>query len=136
MPESRIDNNRKLRGLGVGLKNKKVFLFYYSPKQKNDFQVATSEDGFDFQLSPGRPVIIDQEGKKEKPELCQDFKIAELDKGYFLVYKVRSGKQYFFSGAFSKDLLNWEKRGKISSLKETGAIVPNYQYQDQYVYSA
>ena len=116
----------KSRGIGIASDGKKVFLF--SP-----FSISVSEDGLNFKHLSKKPTILDAKGKRQSILNCQDFRISNFEYGYFLTYKARFRSIQHTSAAFSNDLTKWKQIGKISTLKETAMIVPNYKYKGQYV---
>ncbi len=124
----------KSRILGVFSNGKKIFLFSNPTGYKdNPLSISISEDGINFRYYSRKPSIFDVRGRKQNAISFQDFRISNFEDRYFLTYKVRLKSTQYIAGAISNDLITWEKIGKISSLKETGMVVPNYKHKGQYV---
>ncbi len=122
--------------LGIVLADKeKVFLFLKTTKgRKAAFKLAASSDGFNFKVLPDNPIIEDEIGKVEDIKKCEDFQISKLDGKYFLTYKYFTRKdRYVIRGALSNDLIHWKKIGKLSKIKESCMVIPNYKYNGSYV---
>jgi len=110
------------------VKDEKVFLFYeVKSKDKNKkldsvICLAISKDGINFEKYNKNPIF------KEKEARCSNPKLIKIKEGYLLTYKViKTGtNKSELHGAFSKDLLKWEKRGKIT-LKEL-VMTQDYKY--------
>lgn len=117
---------KKPSGLGICSDGKKVYLF-------SNFSLHVSEDGLSFKPYPKKPTLVDARGRKQNTVNLKDFRISNFPYGYFLTYKVKLKTAEYLTAAFSSDLITWKKIGKISPLKETGMIVPNYKYKGQYV---
>jgi len=130
-----MSNQKTLRGLGVAKKGRKIFLYYsFLTPQAGQLQLDTSLDGINFYRDGKKPIIITEKNKKEKIGNCHDFRISKLGKNqYFLAYKYQTEKQVYLCGALSKDLIHWQKIGKIGSAKEVGMVVPDYQHQGKFV---
>jgi len=124
------------------VKKEKVFLlgrseFGHENKSTSKINLFSSDNGFSFKASPKNPVI--KPDKKYEKRGCEDPRVIKTDKNeYFLTYTAYEGKdrkkdyKIKLMGAFSKDLISWEKFPLINKEK-SGAIVQNYKYKDQYV---
>lgn len=112
------------------VKNKRVFLFYQA-KDKNSLSsicLAVSQNGLKFKKYLKNPII------KEKGAGCENPRIIRTQKGYFLTYeKIDKGNKTYLCGAFSKNLLTWQKIGKIIPARGPGAIVQDYQDNGKYL---
>ena len=126
-----------IHSLGITSVGSNIYLFskVTEKRRKPVFQVATSSDGFNFQVHPDKPVIVDEKSGKEEPiKKCEDFRVAKLNGGYFLTYKrFTLGRRYKIYGAVSEDLVHWKKLGKLSKVDEPGALVPDYKYKGRHV---
>lgn len=128
-----VTNKKELRGLGVMEDKGTVYLFYQSKDSSPDyFQLAKSKDGFDFELCKKRGFILTQRGKKQEIVNCQDFQIAREEREFFLTYKKRAGDKSLHI-AETKDPFHFEQKNRLSSLRETGILVPNFKYQGQHL---
>lgn len=111
-------------------KDGKVIMFYRSELGHNfisRINMAESLDGFSFVKYAKNPVIKPENGDEKMG--CEDPRIIKTDDGrYFMTYTAYFGKDekglYKFSlyGAFSKNLLNWEKF-KIKDGIKSGVVV-------------
>ena len=129
MPNSKISD-----GLGIFSEDQKIFLFYRdSDSKKNFFRVDLSSDGFCFNFYKNEGEIRKRNGKKEKIEACQNFRVSKLKNTYFLTYNLQIKKRTLLCSALSGDLIHWKKLGKISSFGQTGMLVPNYKLKGKYV---
>ncbi|MDP3998490.1 MAG: hypothetical protein Q8P89_02645 [bacterium] len=122
-----------LEAIGVTLKTNEVLLFFKNQDQKNLLQVTSSQDGFNF----GTPFVdgsiaIDKQ-RQEESYNCSDLRIAKSKNQFFLTYRLRTQKHTFLHNAVSTDLLSWKRLGKISKIKGTGMIAPDYDYQGKYI---
>ncbi len=121
------------KGLGIFQDNGKTFLFHAHPSSKKYFQIDESKDGMDFRLLSNKVQIKTQNKGYENSNHCQDFRTIKVEDEYYLTYKVVKEKHSSLCGAKSKDLVNWQKIGNISTPGETGTLVPDFKYKDQYV---
>ena len=128
------------------VKDGKVFLLYRAEEGYYDGYIsrvglAISEDGFRFTRYAGNPIIdIDQ---KEEKRGIEDLRVVKIENDYFLTYTAYAGStggtatgvtRIKLCGAFSRDLIHWEKLGPlIEGREKAGAIVQDYQYKDEYV---
>jgi len=125
------------------VKDGKVYLLYRAEdKYYSDYisrvGLVWSEDGFRFERHAENP-IFEGEGEGESRGI-EDLRLIEIENGrYFLTYTAYAGRdeqgyRIALCGAFSKDLIHWEKIGQLVSGREkAGAIVQNYKYQGKYV---
>ncbi|PIR79010.1 MAG: hypothetical protein COU26_03500 [Candidatus Levybacteria bacterium CG10_big_fil_rev_8_21_14_0_10_36_30] len=123
-------NKKKTRSLGAFSCNKKIYLFFQLSSDSHfQFHVATSVDGFSFELEEHDCCIEKGEVTKEDITLCSDFSILE-HAGYFLLMYVRKeNKKSVIEKAWSKDLFSWSYEGNMISLNQKGIIVPSYEYK-------
>jgi predicted GH43/DUF377 family glycosyl hydrolase len=127
-----------LQNLGITVIDKKaIFLFskVIRGRDKATLQIASSSDGFDFKVYPQKPMIYDEEsGKEEDIRKCESFQIAKVDGEYLLTYRLLIGKnKYVMCAAISNDLISWKKIGKLSKVKELGAVIPDYKFRGKNV---
>jgi len=126
------------------VKNNKAFLLYRAEEGYYDNYIsrvglATSEDGFTFKRYSGNPVMNIGEGKEEEKRGCEDLRVIQTDDKYFLTYTAYAGAvdgvtQITLCGAFSDDLMHWEKIGALVPGREkAGSIVQNYKHKGEYV---
>jgi predicted GH43/DUF377 family glycosyl hydrolase len=130
-----VVKTKPVHGLGFVLKDKKILLFYrYFSGRRAEFQLKSSGDGFTFEPEESLLRITDKNGQQEKAAHCLDFRLSLLNRrSYFLTYKLKSRNKTNLFGAISKDLINWRKLGQISSLSQTGMLVPNFKYQGKHI---
>ncbi|OGH69695.1 MAG: hypothetical protein A2754_01825 [Candidatus Magasanikbacteria bacterium RIFCSPHIGHO2_01_FULL_47_8] len=124
------------------VKDGKVFLLYRAEEAYyNDYisriGLATSEDGFNFERYEGNPVMS-EEGTEEARGL-EDPRVIQLQDGkFFMTYTAFAGfpdgeRKFSLHGAFSEDLIHWEKIGRLVEGREkAGAIVQNYKHNGEY----
>jgi len=128
------------------VKDGKVHLLYragegYYDSYYSRIGLATSEDGFTFDRYSDNPVMEIDTQRKEEVRGCEDPRVIQLDNGrYFMTYTAYAGRdeqdkpQIALFGAFSDDLMNWEKIGRLLLGREkAGAIIQNYKFKGKYV---
>lgn len=127
------------------VKDDKVYLLYraeqgYYASYNSRIGLATSDDGFAFERFQGAPIIDLDENREEEKRGLEDPRIVRLEDGrYFLTYTAyagmdEQGHQITLSGAFSYDLIHWERIGRLVPGREkAGAIVQEYKWQGKYV---
>lgn len=109
------------------VKDGKVYLLYRA--QTHDMTsyigMAVSEDGFNF-IKEKEPVMVPTE-EYEKAGV-EDPRIVEFDGTYYMTYTGWTRITNYLCLATSKDLYNWEKKGKMlpdwPTATKSGAIVP------------
>ena len=132
MPGKKL-SEKPVYDLGVAVKGKKVLLFHNLFHHDNPFRIAVSLNGINFKRFSKNPVIKNIAGEGENTLNCKDFHISQLDSKYVLIYKSENNEKKVLSLALSSDLINWQKIGEVSKVKELGMVVPNYDYEDNYV---
>lgn len=115
--------------LGVGVKDKKVFLFHNLFGYKDAFRVAESADGFSFKRFSKKPQILFENSRKESTLKCKDFRISQTEDNFFLTYKAEN-KVFLAS---SRNLINWKIIDELRDIFETSMLVPNYKHDEDYV---
>lgn len=119
--------------LGVYAANEKIY-FYYLQKQGSEvrYRLDSSHEGTNFDLRQDTFAIFDRK-KPIEMNNCSDFRITTIHHQHILTYKQQTKKQKNLCVALSSDLTHWVKKGKVARVKETGIIVPNFEYQGKYV---
>ena len=127
------------------VKDDKVYLLYraeqgYYASYNSRIGLATSPDGFTFERYRDTPIIDIDGSRKEEKRGLEDPRIIRLEDGrYFLTYTAyagmdEKGHDIALEGAFSTDLIHWEKIGRLVPGREkAGAIVQDYTWQGKYV---
>lgn len=122
------------------VKDNKVYLIYrgeedYYEQYISRLGLAISDDGFKFKRYEKNPILEEDLDNPDEKRGCEDPRIIQVDKDkFFLTYVAFDGGQNIkLCGAFSKDLMKFNKIGKLVPGKEkSGAIVQNYKYKDKY----
>lgn len=85
-----------------------------SRKNKTEIGLAVSKDGIHFKVRPN--PVLSSEYNYEKHG-CEDPRVVKFGRTYYMLYVGMSGKynQSQICMATSKDLINWEKHGRILS---------------------
>jgi beta-1,2-mannobiose phosphorylase / 1,2-beta-oligomannan phosphorylase len=130
--ESRPPVHGETTPLGVFADKDKVLLYHTLP-QEGYFQADISTDAFTFASHSSNAKIVDEKRRKVNPLKCHDFRISSIGGKYVMVYKFTKEKVSSLFVATSKDLIRWARTGKIAITNETGVLVPDYHYQDNYV---
>jgi len=116
---------RRIKNLFLLSDGKKISFFYALSKGlKNALRLAESPNGLFFKPTAKKPDF-----GKEKIEKCSNHKLFKVGKQYLLTYE-KAGKTY---GSSSLNLVKWESLGQLSGLKDCGAIVPDYLYDEDRV---
>jgi len=124
------------------VKDGKVFLLYRAEDGYYDTYIsrvglAISEDGFHFERHPNNPIISPDTNEENRG--IEDLRLIQTDDKYFLTYTAYAGMSeqrhdIKLSGAFSDNLLQWEKIGiLVPGWEKAGAIIQNYKWKDNYV---
>lgn len=127
--------NRKTRpyGLGVYKSEDEILLYHTAPFAVHEkFMCSRSTDGYNFSNFTD-PVLVDHKKRIQSVRTISDFRISKFDKSYYLVYKLISQANPDIRIAKSDDLKNWQKLPVASGIKETGQLIPNYLYKNQFV---
>jgi len=109
------------------VKDGKIYLLYRA--QTHDMTsyigMAVSEDGFNF-VKEKEPVLFPTEDYEKAG--VEDPRIVEIDGTYYMTYTGWIRTTNYLCLATSKDLYNWEKKGKMlpdwPTATKSGAIVP------------
>jgi predicted GH43/DUF377 family glycosyl hydrolase len=127
-----MENSYPVRGettpLGVVAHNHKVYLYHTLPENERFFQADQSEDGFSFTSHTDKAKIVDEKRRNVNPHKAQDFRISKIGDVFYMLYKYRKEKLTSTYAATSKDLIRWQRISKLSSIKETGVVVSDYQH--------
>ena len=124
------------------VKDGKVFLLYRAEDGYYDTYIsrvglAISKDGFHFERHPNNPIISPETNEESRG--IEDLRLIQTDDKYFLTYTAyagmnEQGHDIKLSGAFSDNLLQWEKIGiLVPGSEKAGAIIQNYKWKDNYV---
>jgi beta-1,2-mannobiose phosphorylase / 1,2-beta-oligomannan phosphorylase len=113
-----------LHGLGVAVKDGLVYLYFSSPSFPHQIRLATSEDGFAFELNSIIPMWVDKHHKQIPPNLTH-LKISRSEKPYLLTGKRRSKTIL----AQSSDLIQWQLIS--DQFPNLGVAVPDYEFNHQ-----
>ncbi len=128
-----MENNGKPRGetipLGVATHNDQVFLYHTLSGNEKFFQADISNDGFSFSSHTDKSKIVDEKRRNVNPHKSQDFRISQMGDSYVLLYKYRKEKFATTYIATSKNLIRWQRIEKLSTIKEVGVVVGNYQHK-------
>jgi predicted GH43/DUF377 family glycosyl hydrolase len=114
------------------VRNDTIYMFYRAEdwtghdkwKGTSTIGMAYSTDGIHFNRKK-RPVII-PEFYYEIPGGCEDPRVVQIEKMYYMTYTAYDGKTARLALASSPDLVNWEKKGIIIPWEwsKAGAMVP------------
>ena len=119
--------------LGVAAYNQHIALYHTLPGNEKFFQADLSGDGFTFASRSDKAKIVDEKRRNVNPQKTQDFRVAHMNDRYILLYKYRKEKFATTYAATSKDLIRWQRIGRLTSIKETGVIVSDYQHDGGFV---
>lgn len=132
LPKMHTERNAKV--LGVTTVGRKVLLFYSLLQDAQPIiQLDSSSDGYSFNKYRANLDISSRGKIKVNVTQCSNLHISKFGKKHLLAFKLRQKKQEYLNIAVSDDLWHFRKIGKISTLKETGMIVPNYKFRRKYV---
>jgi len=112
---------------------KKVFFFYGQKKNKKlELKLAESENGFNFSLLKKKAVIKKTEKTNENLTRGQNFHVSKIGEQYFLNYEnfVGKSKNIKVQGALSSDLCVWKTTKTLKGINNSGALVPDFFYDD------
>lgn len=121
------------------VKDDKVHLIYRAEEDYYTYYIsrlglAISEDGYHFLRHEHNPVMEEEEGNPHEKHGCEDPRIIRLEDGrFFLTYVAFAGDYIKLCGAFSDDLMKFQKIGEMIHGEKSGAIVQDFKYEDNYV---
>ena len=127
------------------VKDERVYLLYraeegYYVSYNSRIALATSADGFSLARYQENPVVDIDPNRPEEARGCEDPRVIQLEDGrYFMTYTAYAGMDerghiITLAGAFSSDLINWEKIGRLVPGREkAGAVIQEQYYQGKYV---
>jgi predicted GH43/DUF377 family glycosyl hydrolase len=119
------------------VKDDQVNLLYraeegYYDKYVSRVGLAVSDDGFHFNRYNENPVIDIELGAEKRG--IEDLRVIQIHGRYFLTYTAYDGINKTLCGAFSQDLIRWEKIGPlVSGQEKAGAIIQEYEWEGKYV---
>jgi predicted GH43/DUF377 family glycosyl hydrolase len=119
--------------LGVIANSDGVTLYHTLSGNEKFFQADQSKDGFSFTSYSNKSKIVDEKRRNVNPQKTLDFRFAHIGGKHVLLFKYRKEKFASTYVATSKDLLRWQRIGRVSAVKETGSIVDDYQYKESSV---
>jgi predicted GH43/DUF377 family glycosyl hydrolase len=121
--------------LGTSQEKNRSILYYLQHEGGNTFlKVAYSTDGLTFDESKSKYIFaFDNRQKEEQRYDWESLRIARQEDRYFLTYKIFNEKTPRLHGALSADLTLWYKTERFAAIKETGAVIPQFQHNQSYV---
>jgi len=128
-----MDQNACPRGLGVIAVDNKVYLYLNRADDSATLLLQTSGDGINFSAHKDKPLIIDNKKRVQNTGNCSDFRISHVNNSYILAYKLKHLSSPQLRFARSNDLVNWNRMGSVSSIREAGMVVPEYTRNSNYV---
>jgi len=125
---------KSVQPLGVISDHNSVYLFGYDPfTDLYKFQIDSSQDGSVFQRYLSDIRIEDKNRRPVTIANCRNFRLSRTKNGLVLSYLYRVGNRWSLTIAKSADLTRFRKFSVISTIRETGSIVPEYLHQNSYV---
>ncbi len=122
-----------IRLIGVTQKDKNILLYYaYTKNGKNFFKCVASDDGFEFNGATKYVIVTDAKGREESKYEFKNFNITPQGEKFVVAFKANE-KAKDLTFAISDQLLRWTKVAKEESIKEAGALVPDYKYKHRHV---
>lgn len=121
------------------VKDDRVYMVYRAEEEYYTYYIsrlglAISEDGYHFERYSTKPVMEEDEGNPHEKHGCEDPRLIQVDENtYFLTYVAFAGDYIKLCGAFSKDLIHFEKIGELIHGEKSGAIVQNFTWRNKYV---
>lgn len=113
---------RKLLGLGSCVFNDIVYFFYQnSSSTENTFNIACSDDGFNFTAFKNNVVIKKGLGK-ENISLCSYFQLIIINGAPHLLYRKRNKNSFDYVMASTKDFTQFKIVTALASLDELVTI--------------
>lgn len=133
--KNNIQTNNFIRGIGAYTYNSNVYLYYAPSGQIHRYHVAASTDGFVFEQLKKDLHMATPKNITLRYATYHSFNITQDPSGkdFTLLFqsKLKDVNDLFI--AKSSDLINWEFDNHISQIKETGAVIPGYRFEDQQV---
>src|SRR4051812_17282528 len=120
--------------VGIAQKEKDFYLYFsYTKGPHSYFKSIPSTDGYKFD-GPAKYIIVTDERKhEEKKHEWKNLRFSKQKESYFITYRTDGKASAPLTTAESTDLIRWKKKGKIESVKEVGAVVPDYKFKNKHV---
>lgn len=126
------------RGLGVYENNSIVYIYYTSPSLYSKYNVATSPDGFNFELKKMNLSIDGGDGLTAQISTLSEFNISSIPNKsheFNLLFKADRNNVSKIFTSHSYDLFHFRKCKIINSITEPASIVQGYVHQGKtYMY--
>lgn len=120
--------------VGIAQKEKEFFLYYsYTKGPHSYFKGIPSIDGFKFDGPAKYIIVTDEKKREEKKHEWKNLRVSKQKDSYFITFRAEGKANNPLILADSSDLIRWKKKGKISEIKEVGAVVPNFKFKNKHV---
>jgi predicted GH43/DUF377 family glycosyl hydrolase len=120
--------------VGVAQKNKEVLLYYSYKKGDNVFfKAIASNDGFSFEGKSQYVIVTDEKNKEDTNYNWKHMDLVNQKDGSFALYRIDRKTDSGLNLAFTRDFIHFDKKGKITPVKEAFAVVPNMKFRNRYI---
>jgi predicted GH43/DUF377 family glycosyl hydrolase len=126
-------NKQQKKNLAVAGNGQKLFLFYGLKTAKNKFlKLSSSSNGLVFNEKVLKAKLNNKASMTDNILNWREVRITADKNNYFLTYtKGNTSKERLYVLS-SKDLMNWKREGSTNKIKGATAIVPDFQYDNEY----
>lgn len=129
-----MQRSKRPYGLGVYRNNDQIYLYHNNPQKGTpEFVAEVGTDGFNFHPWDQKPILIDAKKRIQSIATISDMRLSHVADTFFLTYKLISDTRPDIRIALSKDLINFDKLGPVTGIKEIGQIVPEFLLGGKYV---
>jgi len=127
------EDKKYLRGLGVFYDEKFIYLLFQSPKdKKQEFRIAKSSDGFEFEIFK-KNCKIKRNSDYEDISTTYDYELFKESKKINLLYKRSLGKSWAYVISQGSNISSFSAKKMLPWMGVTGSIVRDFKYEGKYV---
>ena len=121
-----------LKFLGTAQDSDKTLLYFLQEKEGyHQFNVVSSENGFEFGDDGKSVIVTDNKFKVETEYDWTSLRVSKQGDKHLLTYKNSLRSNSHLQAATTSDLVNFEKLSELK-IKETGTVVPDFKYKNHH----
>jgi predicted GH43/DUF377 family glycosyl hydrolase len=125
-------DKKQRKNLAVADDRQKLFLIYGFKTAKNKFLKLSSSNGLIFNEKNQKAKLNNKSFITDNILNWENVRVTANKGNYLLTYTKAGTKKERLCILSSPDLINWKRAGSSDTVKEVTAIVPDYQYDNEY----